>query len=294
MPFLFIHMGLDPIAFHLGPIAVHWYGIGYVVAIFVGLRAAKPFALRRGLTEDQFWTLALWAIPAGFVGGRLYFVVQNHPGRFIENPGRLFEVWHGGMAFYGAIFSSFIIIPTVAFVRRWPVMGALDAAAMFAMMGQPIGRIGNLINGDIVGPPTSKPWGIIYTNHSRFAPDWTIAHHPAPLYEMVANLVLIAILFPIRHRLGRGWFVAAYVAGYSITQLIVFEWRTEPTVGLGLKQAQWTAIVVLGAAALIAAIALLRGSRPFRRPEAASPPTLAAPATAPGTASDQGGGPLIF
>lgn len=263
MTFLFIRMGIDPVAFSLGPIAVHWYGLGYVVAIAAGLRAAKPFALRRGLNEDQFWTLAFWAIPAGFIGGRLYFVIQNRPGRFIEDPLRLFEVWHGGMAFYGAIFSSLLIIPLIAARRRWPMFAALDAAAMFALIGQPIGRIGNLINGDIVGPPTSLPWGIIYTNHSRFAPDWTTPHHPAPLYEMLANLALIALLVPFRHRLGRGWFVFAYVVGYSLTQLLVFEWRSEPIISLGLRQAQWTSLVVLTAAAAAGAVALARGHRPL-------------------------------
>jgi len=267
--FLFIHIGLNPVAFSLGPVAIHWYGIGYVVAISLGLAVAKRYALARGITEDQFWAVALWAILIGFAGGRLYYIVQNDPGSYVADPVRIFQVWHGGMAFFGAIMATMGTVAFFAWRRGWSLGAMLDTGALFALVGQPIGRLGNIVNGDIVGPPTHLPWGFVYTNPGSFAPDNSIAYHPAAIYEIIANLVLIAVLFPLRNRLRTGWLAAAYVAGYCLTQLVVFHWRSEPIVGLGLRQAQWTSIVVLLADALFVATMLFRGNSPLRTPAAA-------------------------
>ncbi len=270
--FLFIHIGLDPVAFSLGPVAIHWYGIGYVVAISLGLAVGKRYALARGITEDEFWAVALWAILIGFGGGRLYYVVQNDPGSFAADPVRILQVWHGGMAFFGAILATLGTVAFVAWRRRWPLGAMVDTAALFALVGQPIGRLGNGVNGDIVGPPTHLPWGFVYTNPGSFVPDNSIAYHPAAIYEILANLVLIAVLFPLRNRLRAGWLAAAYLAGYCLTQLVVFHWRSEPIVALGLRQAQWTSIVVLIADAAFVAAMLARGRSPWRDvslPEAA-------------------------
>lgn len=262
--FLFVHIGLNPVAFSLGPIAIHWYGIGYVVAISVGLAVAKRYALTRGITEDQFWAVALWAILIGFAGGRLYYVVQNDPASFAADPARIFQVWHGGMAFFGAIIATIGTVAFFAWRHRWSFGAMLDTAALFALVGQPIGRLGNIANGDILGPPTHVAWGFVYTNPASFAPDNSTAYHPAAIYEIIANLVLIAILFPLRNRLRTGWLAAAYIAGYCLTQLVVFHWRSEPIVGLGLRQAQWTSIIVLVADAAFVAAMLLRGDSSWR------------------------------
>jgi phosphatidylglycerol:prolipoprotein diacylglycerol transferase len=127
----------------------------------------------------------------------------------------------------------------------------MDVAALFALVGQPIGRLGNVVNGDILGPPTDLPWGFVYTHPDSFAPDSVTAYHPAAIYEIMANLALIAILVPLRHRLPKGGFAAAYIAGYCVSQLIVFIWRSEPTLWLGLRQAQWTALALLAVEAAV-------------------------------------------
>jgi phosphatidylglycerol:prolipoprotein diacylglycerol transferase len=141
----------------------------------------------------------------------------------------------------------------------------LDIAALFALVAQPIGRLGNVVNGDILGPPTHLPWGFVYTNANSFAPSTTTAYHPAAVYEILANLLLIAVLFPLRHRFPRGGLLAAYVAGYCLTQLVVFEWRSQPVVALGLRQAQVTAVVVLAAEALALGAVVVRRRWPGGR-----------------------------
>ena len=133
---------------------------------------------------------------------------------------------------------------------RWSRLSGdslFHAAAVFAAFGQPFGRIGNIINGDIVGYPTHLPWGVVYQNAHTFAPATGVAYQPAPAYEVLANLALIAFLLMLLQRpRPTGTIAAAYLAGYSLTQFLVFFWRANSITALGLKQAQLTSIVTCG------------------------------------------------
>jgi len=277
--FLAIHIGIDPVAFHIGRAAVHWYGIGYVVAIAVAIFFCRRYLHNRGLTIDQFETVLPLAVVAGFVGGRLYFLLQNDFFWYLRHPFEMLAVWNGGMAFFGAILGGALAVGLYAWRKGWPLAPMCDVAAMFALMGQPIGRLGNVVNGDILGAPTSLPWGFIYTNPHSFAPSNTIAYQPAAIYEMLCNFVLIALLYPFRKRVAHGWFALFYVAGYCVTQLIVFFWRdTEPVLALGLKQAQLTAIALLAVDLALMAFLAWRGHTPFRTPPVDDAPREGRPA----------------
>jgi phosphatidylglycerol:prolipoprotein diacylglycerol transferase len=150
------------------------------------------------------------------------------------------------MAFYGAIGAVIITLAVMCWREKIPYWILLDGAAIFAAVGQTFGRVGNIINGDILGAPTTLPWGMIYANPNSFAPSHTVAYQPAAIYEMGCDLVLIAILFALRNRLRTpGLLTAVYLLGYAITQFLVFFLRfSEPIVGFGLKQAQLTSLVV--------------------------------------------------
>lgn len=248
----YITIGINPVAFQIGPLAVHWYGIGYIVGIAVATWVALPYGRSRGITEDQLWSVLSWAILAGLIGGRLYYVVQNDFGSFLRNPLTIPAVWQGGMAFYGAIFAVVALMLFFHWRRHYPLWSFLDIGALFAVLGQAFGRIGNLINGDIVGYPTRLPWGTIYTNPDSLAPHLDVAYQPAAAYELVFNLCFFAILFALRHRLRPGWLFVTYIAGYSAGQFMLFFFRANSILWLGLKQAQWTAIVVLLADVVLA------------------------------------------
>ncbi|HZC06373.1 MAG TPA: prolipoprotein diacylglyceryl transferase [Ktedonobacterales bacterium] len=285
-PLGYIILNIDPILFRLGPLAVHWYGLAYVLAIAIGLAVILRWARKMGLHEDQIWGLFIWAAIAGLVGGRLYFVIQQPDlvQNYLLNPINIIAVWNGGMAFFGAIFLAsltlFIIGPRYG-IDRWLV---IDGGALFGAVGQIFGRFGNIVNGDILGyqagqlvtPPhglclnspcvayVSDPhvlsWALVYLNPNSFAPQG-IPFQPAQIYEILLNLVALALLWPLRLMLPHiktGVFFAFYVMLYAISQFVVFFFRgTEPiTPFLGvdsLKQAQWTAIFFfIGAVALLA------------------------------------------
>jgi phosphatidylglycerol:prolipoprotein diacylglycerol transferase len=241
----YITIGISPVAFAIGPFAVHWYGLGYVLGIAVATWVIVPYARERGVTEDQIWTTLTWTIVAGLVGGRLYFVVQNGFGSFLRSPLDIFAIWQGGMAFYGAIFAVVLVILYLHHRRGYPLWALLDAGSLFAVLGQAFGRLGNIVNGDIVGYPTRLPWGTIYTNPLSLAPELGVAYQPAAAYELIFNLCFFALLYSLRHRLRPGWLFVTYIAGYSVGQFALFFLRANSVLALGLKQAQWTAIIVL-------------------------------------------------
>lgn len=246
-----IVINIDPVAFHLGPIAVRWYGLMYLVGIAFGLLLALPYARSRGLTQKQLEWVVLLTIPAGFIGARLYYVFQQPLGPYLQEPWRILAAWEGGMAFYGAIFAVVVVMLLVAWRMKASLWSLLDAAAIFAIVGQFFGRIGNLINGDVIGYPTTLPWGVMYTHPGSFAPRSDIAYHPAAIYEALLNICLFGVLWPLRHRLKPGMLFFLYILGYSIGQLLVFVWRDNVVILWGLKQAQLTAIAVLIAAGLL-------------------------------------------
>ena len=240
-----IVVNINPIAISIGSFSVRWYGLMYVVGISIGLLVAWPYAKWKGFTEDQLEKVVYWAIPAGLVGARLYYVIQQPLGPYLSQPWRIFAVWEGGMAFYGAIFAVVIVILVAGWRLKISILKFLDVAALFASVGQFFGRIGNFINGDIIGYPTKLPWGVVYANPNSFAPQHDIAYQPAAVYEALIDILLFAVLWSLRKKVKPGILFFTYIIGYSISQIIVFIWRDNEVVFLGMKQAQLTAIGVL-------------------------------------------------
>lgn len=250
----YIYINIDPVIFRLGSLAVRWYGLMYVVAILVGLQFIKGYTARRGIHPDVLYRTLWWCIAAGLVGGRLYFVIQQH--NLVENyllqPWRIIATWEGGMAFYGAIF---LIIPTLwwrARVERLNPLVFIDAGVLFAAAGQIFGRIGNLINGDIIGYPSTLPWSTVYQNINSWAypAHYNVPVQPAAGYELLTNLVVLALMLVLAKRVRRpGILMLVYLFCYSISQFFLFFVRdntVETFLGLnwGLKQAQWTSLIV--------------------------------------------------
>jgi phosphatidylglycerol:prolipoprotein diacylglycerol transferase len=244
-----ITINIDPVAFNLGPLTVRWYGIMYVVAIVVGLLVAWPYAKAKGITQEMFEKVVMWSVPAGLVGARLYYDLQQPLEEFIRNPIKIIAFWEGGMAFYGAIFAVVIVLLVIG-LRNKITLKLLDVSCLFAVVGQFFGRIGNIINGDVVGYPTTLPWGFVYAHPNSFVADHTIAYQPAAVYEAISNIILFAILWTLRNKLKPGVLFFIYVVSYSISQIIVFFWRDNVVVAFGLKQAQLTAIAVIIAAVI--------------------------------------------
>jgi len=240
-----IVINIDPVALSLGPIAIRWYGLMYVVGITVGLLVVWPYVKWKGISEAQFERIVLYCVPAGLVGARLYYVLQQPLEQYILEPLRIIAVWQGGMAFYGAIFAVVITIIVLTLQMKISPWQMLDVSAIFAVVGQFFGRIGNIINGDIIGYPTTAPWGFIYANPNSFAPRHDIAYLPAAVFEALINVAIFVPLWLLRKKFRSGMIFFIYVFAYSVSQIIMFFWRDNQIVLFGLKQAQLTAMGVI-------------------------------------------------
>ena len=253
-----IKIGIDPV-FHLGPLAVHWYGVGYAVAILVGLQVALPYAERHGIPRAKSGWIAFWTVVLALIGGRLFYDLQSGASYYFTHPLETFAVWQGGMAFFGAIFLGSATLLFMAWRERVNFWVLLDAAVLFACIGQPIGRIGNVINGDILGYPSNLPWATAYTNPHSFAPQLGVAYQPAAAYEALVILLVLGLLVWLRHRgVADGIVGIVYLILYPITQFGIFFLRNPvnvPVIAFGLKQAQLTSlgVLLLGAPLLIVA-----------------------------------------
>ena len=288
----YIPINIDPVIFYIGPLALRWYGLMYVVGILMALWVIRGYTKRKGITSDRVYRILWWCIVAGLIGGRLYFVIQqpNFFSFYIKQPQHILATWEGGMAFFGAIF---LVIPTIfwrAKAERINPLVTLDAGVLFGAAGQIFGRIGNIINGDIVGYRSNLPWATLYTNpHSFFCQGLAnpaqcgqpfTAVQPAAAYEMIANIVLLAIMLFLAYRLRRpGTLMLIYLFGYVITQFTVFFVRDNLVVSFlglnwGLKQAQWTSLVVF-ILLIPLTFLVLRFSKPI--PEGEVPATYGIP-----------------
>ncbi len=243
-----LHIGIDPVLLQLGPIALRWYGLMIGIGIAVGLIVNAREADRTGIGRDNVYSLATWLIIFGIIGGRLYYVVQNDLGYYLTHPQDILATWEGGMAFYGTIFTTVIVILVFAFRRRLPFWRLLDTLALGLPLGQAFGRVGNIVNGDIVGYPTTSPFAFVYSNpHSFITPSLLNRPvFPASLVELFTSLLIFALLWILRTRLrAPGVLAVLYVFAYSLSQFIVFYWRANSITLFGLKQAQLTAIVMM-------------------------------------------------
>ncbi|OIK16378.1 prolipoprotein diacylglyceryl transferase [Bacillus sp. MUM 116] len=247
---------LNPIAFTLGPIQVHWYGIiigsGLALALFLAIREGN----RRGLPKDTFADLMLWAIPIAIISARIYYVIFEWK-YYAQHPSEIPAIWNGGIAIHGALIGS--VITTYVFAKKrgisfWKIT---DIAAPSLILGQAIGRWGNFMNQEAHGREVSRSF-----LESLHLPDFIINqmyingsyYHPTFLYESVWDFIGFILLMLLRRvNLRRGELFLSYVIWYSIGRFFVEGMRTDSLMLTStLRMAQMISIVlVIGALVIL-------------------------------------------
>src|SRR5260370_14168059 len=254
-----IKIGIDPVLVTIGGLKIHWYGIMIAIGLYVAIQVALREATRRGIGRDQVMNVALVAAVLGIIGGRLYYVVQNNPSFYVHHPTEIIAVWQGGMAFFGAMFGGLVAVAISSWRWHIPFWDLLDVGASGMTIGQTIGRIGNIINGDIVGYKTNG-WGFEYTNPNTFGP-LNVPVQPASLYELLISLALCVLLWNLRTRVHpAGMLAMIYIVLYGVSQFFIFFLRDNIVILGGLKQAQVTSLVVIALTLPVIAY-LLRSER---------------------------------
>ena len=155
MPF---EIGIDPVAFRLGGLAVHWYGIIVAVAIAAAVVVALREAHRLGISHKMAEDAVVWVAIAGLIGARALYIVQNQLDQVARDPLSALMIWEGGLSFYGAVIGALLALAVFARRHSLRLAPLAGAAAPAAALGQGIGHFGCLISGDSFGLPTSLPW----------------------------------------------------------------------------------------------------------------------------------------
>lgn len=237
--------------FSIGPLTIHAYALciitGVAIAIWLGDRRYRQFGGQVGVVSD----LAIWVVPAGVIGGRIYHVITS-PEYFFGSNGKLidiFKIYEGGLGIWGAIALGAV----VAYWRYQSLPNAisfsyfLDALAPGLLLAQAVGRFGNWFNGELFGAPTTLPWALEIPRwlrpigYAEFA-----TYHPTFLYEALCNLSLALLLITLtKRKLPTGSLFLLYVAGYCSYRFFIEGLRIDLAHALfGLRLNQWVSLIL--------------------------------------------------
>jgi len=236
-------ISIDPIIYSIGPFALRWYSLILITAIGIGIWLTAREAERRGFKKDDVYEVAIYIIAGGIIGARLFHVLDQWPNEFAANPVRALYVWEGGLAIWGAVTGGLVAAGLISWKRGWRFPVLLDAAAPGLVLAQAIGRIACVITGDAMGKPTSGPFGFAYTSPNALVPQLGVYYTPMPVYEIIANLLIFAILWQLRKRIwvdGRLFLV--YLILYSTERFFLAFTSSCRIAAFGLTQSQIIAV----------------------------------------------------
>jgi len=245
---------IDPVAVQLGPLAIRWYGLMYLVGIGGGwilgrMRAKKPGSpVTPAQVDDLIWYLALGVL----LGARVGYMLFYDFAALWQDPLRLFAVWRGGMSFHGGLLGTVLGMWWFARKHRVPFFAVTDFVCPLAPIGIFFGRIGNFINGELWGRPVGMdlPWAMVFP--------WVDAlpRHPSQLYQAAGEGLLLFVILWLYAAKPRPLTAvsALFLVGYGVLRFIAEFFRTpDPgifgTLSLGLSTAQWLCVPMIAVGA---------------------------------------------
>ncbi len=247
---MLVHPEFDPIAISLGPIAIRWYGLMYLIAFMLFMALGRLRARRQvlaGWIPRDIDDLLFYGVLGVILGGRLGYVLFYKPGHYLANPLEILAVWQGGMSFHGGFLGVLIAVWFYArnSGRRW--LDVTDFIAPLVPLGLAAGRLGNFINAELVGRVTDVPWAMIFPSVDN------LPRHPSQLYQFaLEGLLLFALLwwFGAGSR-PRGALSGAFLLGYGVLRFVA-EFGREPDdflglLALGLSMGQWLSLPMVAA-----------------------------------------------
>jgi len=242
-----IVIAISPIAVSIGPASVRWFGIAVALGLAAGLLVAARLGRGQGLTEGDVYACALGGIMAGAVGARLTHVVDKLD-YYLQNPYFVLSPSHVSMSSLGALVFGSVAVAFVARRRGVPGSTALDVGVPAFLVGQIVGRLGSLLNGESWGSPSSLPWAITYLSPDAMLPPGRLGMptHPYPVYEALWTTAALGIALLLSRRWHvRGGLAAVALLLYAAGRLYLGQFREEGAWLFGLQQAQVLAAVVV-------------------------------------------------
>ena len=252
------HPQFDPVLFSLGPVAVRWYGLMYVLA-FVAFVVLGKYRARKGpaygVTEEGVDDMLLYGVLGVILGGRLGYILFYKPEYYLAHPLEVIQIWTGGMSFHGGFLGVLFAIWIFCRRRKLAWLSTMDFIAPLVPVGLGAGRMGNFINGELPGRVTDVPWGMWYPQIDRVA----TLRHPSQLYQFaMEGVVLFSLLwfFSAKPR-PMGAVSGLFLIGYGVVRFVA-EFFREPDAGIfGLSytvsMGQWLSLpmIVAGVAMML-------------------------------------------
>ena len=253
---------IDPVAFTLGPLAVRWYGLSYLVGIGLGwwlLHRRCGRGAGRDWTPEQVSDLVFYAALGAVLGGRIGYVLFYNFREYLADPAELFAVWRGGMSFHGGTLG--VIVALALYARRIgrPFLAVADFVLPVVPIGLGLGRIANFVNQELWGAPSNVPWAVLFTVPAAGG----LPRHPSQLYEaLLEGLLLFAILNLLyARRPRRGVIAGTFLLGYGVSRFAI-EFVREPDAQLGYLWHGWLTMgQLLSVPMVIVGLAILLHSR---------------------------------
>lgn len=253
---MFIHPMPDPVAIRLGPIAIHWYGLMYLLAfaqfiLLERMRLKQPHIAQAGWVKKDLDEMLFYGILGVIIGGRLGEVLFYHPAWFLTHPLHIFAVWEGGMSYHGGFLGVFAAMWLYARKYQKGFIATLDFIAPAVPLGYAAGRLGNFINAELPGriADPSLPWAMVWPNVDM------LPRHPSPIYQALVDGVLMFVLLWLFARKPRpaGAVSAVYLLLYGSARFFTEYFRV-PDYSIGIAGFSISAGQLLSVPMVIAAL----------------------------------------
>jgi phosphatidylglycerol:prolipoprotein diacylglycerol transferase len=252
---------VHPIAFQLGPLTIHWYGVMIALAFLAGLGTATRRARRENIPAEKIADVTLWLMVGAILGARFVYVTTYWREEFASQPfTEIFMIQHGGLVYYGGLIGA--AVAGISFIRwkKMPLWKTADVFAPSIALGSVFGRVGCLLNGCCYGRPTDAPWAITFTNpqaHEFSGTPLNVPLHPTEIYDALLNFGLYLFLaWLFRRKKFDGQVFATYLLCYAVTRSIVEYFRGDYSnlhYHFSLTPAQWIGVPIFVAGLALAA-----------------------------------------
>jgi phosphatidylglycerol---prolipoprotein diacylglyceryl transferase len=252
---------IDPVLVTIGPFAIRWYALAYIVGILLGWLYARAI-----IRNERYWggpapmtvvdydDFILWVTLGIILGGRTGYVLFYNFAHFTANPLEIFQVWKGGMSFHGGFLGCVLAVILFARHRGIPMLSLGDVTCAVGPIGLLLGRVANFVNGELWGRPTDVPWAMV------FPAAGPLPRHPSQLYEAGLEGIALLIILWVLVRAGAlkrpGMIIGAFAVGYAITRAFCELFR-EPDVQLGFLWGGLTMGMLLSLPLLLAGVGFI-------------------------------------
>ncbi|MDY6838496.1 MAG: prolipoprotein diacylglyceryl transferase [Thermodesulfobacteriota bacterium] len=211
---------MHPVLFHIGPFALHTYGVFVAIAFLAAMALALKEARRVGEDPDRLLDLCFYVLIAAIVGSRILYVVIEWP-TFRQDPVEIIRIWRGGLVFYGGFIAAFVTALWYVRVKGLSLWKTADILAPSIAFGQFIGRLGCFSAGCCYGKACTLPWAVVFTDPDSLAPIG-VPLHPTQLYSSLNGLLIFAVLVGLRRlQRAQGQIFWAYVLLYGVSRSII-------------------------------------------------------------------------